>query len=61
MVNVVLNMLDAFTGHSAGTAHHPNDFVTFGEQEFGQIGTILAGHTGDQGSWHIFSVSKFSC
>jgi hypothetical protein len=54
-------MLDPFTGHRAGTTHHPNNIVTFGEQKLSQVGTILAIHTGDKGSWHIFSVSKFSC
>ena len=58
---VVLNVLDAFTGHDAGTAHQSDNFVTFREQELSQAGTILALHTGDKGSWYNPSFSKFSC
>jgi len=49
-------VLDAFESHRAGTAHHPDDPVAFGKQEFGQIGAILASDAGNQCCRHVHSV-----
>jgi hypothetical protein len=45
-------MLDTVKGYGAGTAHHPDHFVSFLQQALGQVGTVLAGHTGDQCNGH---------
>jgi hypothetical protein len=36
---------------AAGTPLDTVDLVPFGEQQFGQIGTILPGHAGNEGSF----------
>ncbi|GIV80754.1 MAG: hypothetical protein KatS3mg051_0108 [Anaerolineae bacterium] len=47
-VQPVLNVLDAAEVDGAGAPYQAEDLIPLFEQEFGQIGTILAGDTGDQ-------------
>jgi hypothetical protein len=37
------------------------DFVAFLEQEFGQVGAILAGYAGDQGCFHKVLYIPYLC
>ena len=43
-------MVHAVRIETAGAALDSVDFVAFGEEEFGEIGAILAGDAGDKGS-----------
>ncbi len=44
----VLDMVDALEVNRARTTNHADDVVTLLEQVFGQVGTVLAGNTGDE-------------
>ena len=47
-LELVLNVRDPLEVDRARPAHHPDDGVALFEQEFGQVGAVLTGHTGDQ-------------
>ena len=47
-MGVVVKMVDAIGIEEACASDQAVDFVTFGEQEFGKIGAVLAGNAGDQ-------------
>jgi len=53
----VLNVADAVEVKRAGAAHHADDAVAAVEEELGQIGTILAGDTGNQCCRHSNSLT----
>jgi hypothetical protein len=41
-------MVDSLRVERAGSSDQPMDRVALGEQQFGQVGPILAGNAGDQ-------------
>ncbi len=46
-------MVDAAGGEARGAPDHPVDLVAFFQEEFGKIGAVLAGDSGDQRDfWH---------
>ena len=48
-VGVGVEVVDAICVKGAGAADEAVDFVAFGEQEFGEVGAVLAGDAGDEG------------
>ena len=46
-VGVLVDVVDAVGVEQRGTAFDAVDDITFFEQEFGEIGAVLAGDTGD--------------
>jgi hypothetical protein len=52
-VRVAVKVVDAAGVEGRGTADDAMHLVTLREQEFGEIGTVLAGDAGDQGFFHM--------
>lgn len=48
VVGIAVNVFDAIGVEGAGSADDAVNKISFGEQEFGQIGTILASDAGNQ-------------
>jgi hypothetical protein len=51
-VRVAVKVIDPARIEGRGPANHPVNFVAFGQQELGEIGTVLTGDTGDEGFFH---------
>jgi hypothetical protein len=51
-VRVDVEMVEAVGIEGAGTAHDAVDLIAFGEEEFGQVRTVLSCYTGDEGGFH---------
>jgi len=48
-VGVHVKMIDPLGVEGAGTADDAVNFVALGEEQFGEVGTVLAGDSGDKG------------
>jgi len=57
LVRVLVEVVDALGVERRGAALQAVDFVTFGKQEFRQVGAILAGNSGDQRTFRQRSTS----
>src|SRR5208337_1603985 len=55
IMRILVEMVDARGIERGGAALDPVDFVVLLEQEFGQVGSVLAGDAGDQGFLHYFT------
>jgi hypothetical protein len=51
-VGVLIEMVDAPGIEAGGPALDAVHLIAFGQEEFGQIGTVLAGDSGDEGCFH---------
>ncbi|CAB4802066.1 unannotated protein [freshwater metagenome] len=49
--DIVLQMTDAFEIQRRAPANHANDVVTLVEEQFGEIGAVLAGDSSDECSF----------
>jgi len=52
-VGILVDVVDAFGVEGGGAADDAVDFITFGEEEFGEVGAILAGDAGDEGAFVV--------
>jgi len=52
IMEVLVKMIDAVRIEGAGPTDQPVDLITLGEEEFGQIRSVLAGYAGDEGLFH---------
>jgi len=50
--------LEATGVEGAGTADDSVDFVAFCQEEFGEVGAVLAGDAGDEGFFHVFGAFR---
>ena len=50
VVRIMVNLIDAVGVEQASPANYPVDLIAFLEEKSGEIGPVLAGHAGDQGS-----------
>jgi hypothetical protein len=48
LMRILVEVVDTLGIERRGAAFQTMDFVTFGKQEFRQVGTILSGNSGDQ-------------
>ena len=48
-MRITVKMVDAAGVEGGGPADDSMNFVTFGEEQFGEVGTVLSGDTGDKG------------
>ncbi len=51
-VRIAVEVVDAAGVEGGGAADDPVDLVAFGEQQLGEVGTVLAGDAGDEGFFH---------
>ena len=56
VVSIPIKVVNAFGVDERGAAFDAVDLVTFTQQVFGQVGTVLTGDTGNQGfAWgHVY-------
>ena len=50
---IFVNVVNASCIERTRPAHNPMHFVSFGEEQFGEIGAILSGDAGDQRTLHL--------
>jgi hypothetical protein len=55
LVRIDVEVVDARRVERGGTADQAMHLVTLGQQQFGQVGTVLPGDTGDQRLLHRFT------
>ena len=51
-VRVTIKVVDPTRIEGRGAADHAVNFVAFGEQELGEIRSVLTGDAGDEGFFH---------
>jgi hypothetical protein len=51
-LNIIEKMLDTARVNARNPANDAVDIVAFGEQQFGEVGAVLACNSGDKGPFH---------